>query len=169
MIIWNTNNTHIFNQPLTVSTIVYSCSSGPYQGVSTPQSRKNVVPIVTMQQSFKIYNNDLEKNNSCQQLPITATYAFTDYRSQGQMIPYALIDIACPLTGGLMPFNMNVALSRARRKDNIRLLRNFDAKPLTTHPNEHLRTENERLRACGWWELIQKKNRSEPAIRYKNV
>ena len=31
---------------------------------------------------------------------------------------------------------MNVALSRARGKDNIRLLRNFDAKPLTTHPNE---------------------------------
>ena len=65
---------------------------------------------------------------------------------QGQTIPYALIDIACPLTGDLMPFNMNVALSRARRKDNIRLLRNFDAKPLTTHPNEHLRNENERLR-----------------------
>ena len=49
-----------------------------------------------MQRSFKIYDNDLEKNISCQQLPITAAYAFRDYRSQGQMIPYALINIACP-------------------------------------------------------------------------
>ena len=124
---------------------------------------KNVVPIVPMQRSFKIYDNDVEKNISRQQLPITAAYAFTDYRSQGQTIPYALIDIASPPTGGLTPFNIYVALSRARGKDNIRLLREFDEKPLTTHPNGHLRNENERLQLLDertklWWEMIQKKN-----------
>ena len=32
---------------------------------------------------------------------MTTAYALTDYRSQVQMIPYVLIDIATPLTGGL--------------------------------------------------------------------
>ncbi|KAJ7309974.1 hypothetical protein DFH08DRAFT_719085, partial [Mycena albidolilacea] len=39
-------------------------------------------------------------------------YAFTDYRSQGQTIPYVLVDIASPLTGKLSLFNLYVALSR---------------------------------------------------------
>ncbi|KAG1830514.1 hypothetical protein EV424DRAFT_1315396 [Suillus variegatus] len=43
---------------------------------------------------------------------MTAAYAFTDYRSQGQTIPYVLVDIATPPTGGLNLFNLYVALSR---------------------------------------------------------
>jgi len=31
------------------------------------------------------------------QFPITAAYAFTDYRSQGQTLPYVIVDIAKPL------------------------------------------------------------------------
>lgn len=30
------------------------------------------------------------------QYPLTAAYAFTDYRSQGQTIPYVVVDIATP-------------------------------------------------------------------------
>lgn len=40
------------------------------------------------------------------QLPITAAYAFTDYRSQGQTLPYVIIDIAKPPTGKLSLFNL---------------------------------------------------------------
>ena len=36
------------------------------------------------------------------QSPVTAAYAFTDYRSQGQTLPYVIIDIASPPTGTLL-------------------------------------------------------------------
>ena len=47
------------------------------------------------------------------QLPITAAYASTDYRSQGQTLPYVIIDIAKLPTGKLSLFNLYVALSLA--------------------------------------------------------
>jgi hypothetical protein len=61
------------------------------------------------------------------QYPVTGAYAFTDYRSQGQTIPYVIIDIGKVPTGGsLNLFNLYVALSRSRGQDTIRLLRDFD-------------------------------------------
>ncbi|KAG1837452.1 hypothetical protein DFJ58DRAFT_640636, partial [Suillus subalutaceus] len=56
---------------------------------------------------------------------LSPAYSFTDYRSQGQTINNALIDIATPPTAGLTPFNVYVALSRARGNDGVRLLRDF--------------------------------------------
>jgi hypothetical protein len=38
-----------------------------------------------------------------------------------------------------------VALSRSRGRKTIRLLRDFDEKLFTVHPNEHLRREDARL------------------------
>ncbi|KAG1852685.1 hypothetical protein F4604DRAFT_1629041 [Suillus subluteus] len=52
---------------------------------------------------------------------MTAAYAFTDYRSQGQTIPYVLVDIATPPTGGLNLFNLYVALSRKLLEEDDRL------------------------------------------------
>ncbi|KIJ11326.1 hypothetical protein PAXINDRAFT_84687 [Paxillus involutus ATCC 200175] len=43
---------------------------------------------------------------------MTATYAFTDYHSQGQTIPHVLVDITSPPSGVLNLFNLYVALSR---------------------------------------------------------
>ena len=57
---------------------------------------------------------------------MTPAYAFTDYRSQGQTIPFVMVDIATPLTGGLSIFNLYVALSRSSGRLTIRLLRDFD-------------------------------------------
>ena len=62
------------------------------------------------------------------QLPITPGYAFTDYRSQGQTIPYVIVDIASPPSGALSLFNVYVALSRSSGRSTIRLLRDFDDK-----------------------------------------
>ena len=45
------------------------------------------------------------------QFPMTAAYAFTDYCSQGQTIPYILVNIATSLTGGLNLFNLYITLS----------------------------------------------------------
>ncbi|KAJ6546759.1 hypothetical protein DFH09DRAFT_1039966 [Mycena vulgaris] len=47
------------------------------------------------------------------QFPVTGAYAFTDYRSQGQMLPYVYVDIGTPPTGGLSIFDLYVALSRS--------------------------------------------------------
>ncbi|KAG1720148.1 uncharacterized protein EDB91DRAFT_1005431, partial [Suillus paluster] len=65
---------------------------------------------------------------------LTPAYSFTDYRSQGQTINNAIIDIATPPTAGLTSFNVYVALSRA----------------------QHLRIEDERLAMMDreteqWW------------------
>ena len=79
------------------------------------------------------------------QLPLTPAYSFTDYRSQGQTIQNIIIDIGNPPSGTLMPFNIYVALSRARGRNQIQLLRDFDDKLLTKHPSEYLRLEDERL------------------------
>ncbi|KAJ7320695.1 hypothetical protein DFH08DRAFT_713576 [Mycena albidolilacea] len=46
-------------------------------------------------------------------------YAFTDYRSPGQMIPYVLVDIASPPSGTSSLFNLYVALSRSSGRESI--------------------------------------------------
>jgi len=75
---------------------------------------------------------------------MTAGYAFTDYKSQGQTIEYVIIDIGKPPTGTLSPFSVYVALSRSRGRDTIRLLRDFDVNLFQNHPSEALRTEMKR-------------------------
>lgn len=60
------------------------------------------------------------------QYPITSAYSFTDYWSQGQTIPYVIVDIAEPPSGTLTLFNLYVALSQSTGRNTIRLLRDFD-------------------------------------------
>jgi hypothetical protein len=79
------------------------------------------------------------------QYAMTAGYAFTDYKSQGQTIEYVIIDIGKPPTGSLLPFSIYVELSRSRGRDTIRLLRNFDPNLFQNHPLEDLRREMKRL------------------------
>ncbi|KAF9789206.1 hypothetical protein BJ322DRAFT_989697, partial [Thelephora terrestris] len=50
---------------------------------------------------------------------ITGAYSFTDYRAQGQMIPYVVVDIASPPTSGLSLFNLYVALSRSSEDERL--------------------------------------------------
>ena len=76
---------------------------------------------------------------------MTAAYAFTDYRSQGQTIPYVIVDIGSPPTGTLSLFNLYVALSRSSGRDSIRLLRDFKDEPFRGSHNPALMAEDERL------------------------
>lgn len=80
------------------------------------------------------------------QYAMTAGYAFTDYKSQGQTIEYVIIDIGRPPSGSLSPFSVYVALSRSRGRDSIRLLRDFDDNLFQNHPSEDLRKEMARLK-----------------------
>ena len=59
---------------------------------------------------------------------MTAAYAFTGYRSQGQALSVVMVDIASPPTGGLSLFNLYVALSRSSSRLMIRLLCDFTDK-----------------------------------------
>ncbi|THH12700.1 hypothetical protein EW146_g7451 [Bondarzewia mesenterica] len=83
---------------------------------------ERVIPIEPSQQTFTIVNPSLNPKpkiltvTRCQ-LPITAAYAFTDYRAQGQTIPYVVVDIAPPPNGTLSLFNLYVALSRSSGRD----------------------------------------------------
>ena len=76
---------------------------------------------------------------------MTAAYAFTDYCSQGQTIPYVLVDIATPPTGGLNLFNLYVALSRSSGQSTIHLLHDFDEKSFQMSHRSELITEDNRL------------------------
>ncbi|KAJ7766932.1 hypothetical protein B0H14DRAFT_2969347 [Mycena olivaceomarginata] len=81
---------------------------------------------------------------------MTGAYAFTDYRSQGQMIPYVLVDIASPPSGTSSLFNLYVALSRSSGRESIRLLRDFnDELFMQAHdPSLNSRTQQ-------WWKEMQ--------------
>jgi ATP-dependent exoDNAse (exonuclease V) alpha subunit len=116
-----------------------------------------VLPLTPLQRTFRVTVNGNEQVVTQRQLPLTPAYAFTDYRSQGQTVSNAIIDIAMPPSGGLSPFNVYVALSRGHGRENIRLLRDFDEKLLTTHPSEYLRIEDQRIVKLDqiteqWWD-----------------
>lgn len=88
---------------------------------------RNVVPIEPIYCTIRIEldtsgQQTVTKTVHQSQLPITAAYACTDYRAQGQTLSSVIVDIATPPSGGLSLFNLYVALSHSRGRDNIRIL-----------------------------------------------
>jgi hypothetical protein len=121
----------------------------------------SVIPVETTMKSFQIKlttskGKEIKRTVRRRQFPMTAAYAFTDYRSQGQTIPYVLVDIATPPTGGLNLFNLYVALSRSSGRSTIRLLRNFDEGLFKKCHCLELLAEDDRLKELDeqtkvWW------------------
>ena len=79
------------------------------------------------------------------QFHITAAYAFTDYHLQGQTLPYVIVDIVKPPTGGLTLFNLYVALSCSLGGNMIRLLKDFDEQYFRQSYDIDLMEEDDRL------------------------
>ena len=72
------------------------------------------------------------------------TYAFTDYRSQGQTFTSIIVDLAKPPSGGeLSLFNIYVTLSRSSGRKTIRLLRQFDETTLYKGIDNQLTVEDD--------------------------
>ena len=76
----------------------------------------SVIPKEPKKQTFCVrveidHNKDVTRTVHRCQLSLTSVYGFTDYRSQGQTLPYVLVDIAAPPHGKLTLFNLYVALS----------------------------------------------------------
>ena len=130
---------------------------------------ENVVPIQPLSRSFQIQvpvrenggsQHMVARTVSRRQLPLTAAYAFTDYRAQGQTIQHVIVDIASPPTGSeLTLFNIYVALSRSKGRQTIRLLRDFDERLLFKAQVPELETEDNQLRAWdkqtkSWWKQM---------------
>jgi ATP-dependent exoDNAse (exonuclease V) alpha subunit len=111
---------------------------------------EGVIPIqLSTQHTHISYTMDgqIHKQNvTRQQYPITGSYAFTDYRSQGQTIPYVLVDIATPPSACLTLFNIYVALSRSSGRSTIRLLRDFSDEVFDQPLDPALTQEDEQLK-----------------------
>ena len=129
----------------------------------------NVIPIAPISMRMDVQmGNGKSKAVRHTQFPVTGAYAFTDYRSQGQTISRAIIDIAPPPTGSLNLFNLYVALSRCPDRQHIRLLRGFKEETLLKKHEESLVREDERLErmeeatTC-WWNEV--KCREENQVR----
>ncbi|KIK21826.1 hypothetical protein PISMIDRAFT_103327 [Pisolithus microcarpus 441] len=129
-----------------------------------PNLEESVIPIQPASRTFRIKvkenGKDIVRTVRRRQFPITAAYAFTDYRSQGQTLQSVIVDIATPPSGGLNLFNLYVALSRSPGRSQLRLLRDFDNNIfLKSHCNEllmeddRLVIENDRTRC--WWNEMQ--------------
>lgn len=81
---------------------------------------EGVLPLEPISQSFQIaLPNGEKKTVKRTQLPLTVTYAFTDYRYQDQTLRLVIVDIRKPHgPHGPSPFHVYVALSRSAGRDN---------------------------------------------------
>jgi hypothetical protein len=118
----------------------------PYNAskIQLPGLPSGVVPIFPMRSTFCVGGTGGITVHR-EQMPITAAYAFTDYKAQGQTMECVLVDLSKPPTGALNRFNAYIALSRGRGRNTIRLLREVDTKLFTEHPSEILHEEDVRL------------------------
>ncbi len=124
-----------------------------------------VIPVEPMKSSMQIMlsrttGKPLRRTVHRRQFPMTPAYAFTDYRSQGQTIPYVLVDIKSPPgPQKLSLFNLYVALSRSSGRQTIRLLRDFDERLFMQTHEEDLLLEDARLEDLDrttreWWKQM---------------
>ena len=115
------------------------------RAAALPDLEEGVIPIRRISTKTQIKVGGKSRTVTRTQFPITGAYSFTDYRAQGQTIPYVVIDIVSPPTSGLSLFNLYVALSRSSGRNTIRLLRDFDDDTFLQAHVPELLEEDERL------------------------
>ena len=129
------------------------------RAAALPGLDEGIIPIQRISTRSQIRVGGKSRTVTRTQFPITGAYSFTDYRAQGQTIPYVLIDIASPPTSGLSLFNLYVALSRSSGRNTIRLLRDFDDDMFLQAHVPELLEEDERLAGLDlitrrWWDKM---------------
>lgn len=129
------------------------------RAAALPGLEEGVIPIQRISTKTQIRIRGKSRTVTRTQFPITGAYSFTDYRAQGQTIPYVVVDIASPPTSGLSLFNLYVALSRSSGRGTIRLLRDFDDNMFLQAHVPELLEEDERLGELdvvtrGWWDKM---------------
>lgn len=118
----------------------------PGAGRVSDDLEEDVVPVFPVLKSFKcqfVSANGVtfKKSVSRRQLPLLPAYAYTDYKSQGKSLDYAIVDLdsALSLQGAY------VMLSRVRRIEGLLVLRPFSQTKICTHASEQLRDEFDRI------------------------
>ena len=129
------------------------------RAAALPHLGEGVIPIQPVSSKIQIRVRGKSRTVTRMQFPITGAYAFTDYRAQGQTIPYVVVDTASPPSSRLSLFNLYVALSRSSGRGTIRLLREFDDDTFLQGHEPELTEEDERLERLDevtgeWWKKM---------------
>ena len=118
-----------------------------------------LVQVATQSFQIKVRTSDNKYDIHHHQFPMTTTYAFTNYQSQGQTIPYVIVDITTPPTRGLNFFNLYIALSKSSGHSSIQLLQDFDDELFQKCHNPALLQDDwlEKLDRItkSWWQKIR--------------
>ena len=130
------------------------------RAAALPHLEEGVIPIQPIPSKIQVQVRGKTHTVTRTQFPMTGAYSFTDYRAQGQTIPYVVVDIASPPSSRLSLFNLYVALSRSSGRDTIRLLREFDDETFLQGHEPELVDEDDRLKQLDlvtgeWWTKMQ--------------
>ena len=92
----------------------------PHSGskVQIPSLPKGVIPIFPSRNTFSL-EGKCQITVHREQLAVTAAYAFTDYKAQGQTMECVIVDLAKPPSGAFIGFAVYVALSRSHGQPTI--------------------------------------------------
>ena len=109
-----------------------------------PGLRPGEVPIFPFEDKFYIGSKAEGVTITHRQTPLTPVYAFTNQKSQAQMLGNVIVDIGILKCFPVNQFAAYVALSRSTGRESIRLLRDFDERLFTTHPSQDLKDKDKR-------------------------
>jgi hypothetical protein len=109
-----------------------------------PGLPEGVMPIFTKTKSFMVPLENRQKASisiSRMQFPIVPAYSITDYKSQGDSLKHAVLDIRKPPTGNWQCFfALYVLLSRVASLDGLFIVCNFDVSVFKQRPPEEIQT-----------------------------
>src|SRR6266496_4876519 len=112
--------------------------------VSVEMSLPGLPPsIISIEPVSLTYNGGRGKAVTYFQFPITLAYAITDYKCQGQMFTWVIVDLK-KLSGGYSPTSSPyVQLSHAKTHDHLSILRPFHPAELRSPLSKDLLAELE--------------------------
>ncbi|KAJ7574257.1 hypothetical protein C8J56DRAFT_1065082 [Mycena floridula] len=88
----------------------------------TPLLKLGQLPITPMEMGFSIQDGKETIAVTRRQFAMTAAYAYTHEKAQGQTLGTVLVDLAPHPGGELTPFHVYVALLRSKGRSTIRIL-----------------------------------------------
>ncbi len=134
-------------EAVTYPTVVYVHVPGA--GKFYEDLEDDIVPVFPERKGFKVKMSvngvavSGDKFVSRSQLPIVPAYAYTDYKSQGQSLTYAIVD----LQSSKSLQGVYVMLSRVRSLRGLLILRPFNVIRVCDHVRQDVRNEFKRIRA----------------------
>ena len=116
----------------------------PNSSFSLPGLPPSILPITPISFTYTIGAKKSGNRQSAKltQFPVVLAYAITDYKCQGDTYHHGVrIDLMKPLSGGSPHASAYVQLSRAKRLDQISILRPFNSEDLKQSLSDELLAE----------------------------